>query len=160
MRPLSGPDKPTILVFESTSVTIRDLAVGASAGPGVLVQGAKEPNARDIRLLRLTVEAAKRGGIEIATGVGVEVRDCRVKMADKCSNSPAVVVRAEDVVIEDNELVVGVRARRRLGERPRWAGCSSTGRCRDVVVRGNVIRGGIGNGITLGSVQLVDPRRL
>jgi len=164
--PGPGGGDPVILVRNSDGITIRDLGVMADEeGPGIRVAGGgakwlpfrrREPTV--IRLTGLTVTAATRSAIEVLAGVDVQVRDCLLAMEDVLSPFPALFFTAEDGLIEGcrmliigsapvNGRVTGVSAGR--------GGLQLAGTCERVRVRDNLIQGGIGNGITLGSVHLV-----
>lgn len=150
------------------------LGRGRDVGPSGILQHQ--------RLIDLFVRAATRPAIEVRGGSDVTIRECLIEMRDAPTEWPAIFFQGEDALIERN--VVRVRPRQfeaaererlaaRLGEWPRSiVGLLSEG---DPIVAGaglggmqigglservriveNVIQGGIGNGITLGSIRIVD----
>jgi hypothetical protein len=160
--------EPAIRVRRSQRIVIRDLAVLAdAAGPGVLVEGGAEAGTKrilvrrstiDVRLSDLAIGAATRGAIEIHGGQAIQVRDCLLRMDDVATAWPALFFVADDGVIEGNEIIVeGVSSPDRPFQATAALGGIQIGGTSDrVLVRGNRIQGGIGNGITLGSVRAID----
>ena len=156
-----------ILVRNSSAITIRDLTVLADdEGAGVRVMGggarwlaSDRGQPTRIRLTGLTVTAARRSAIEVLAGADVQVLDCLLGMEDILSAFPALLFIAEDGLIERCRLHIE-GALPRNGHVARVAagrgGLQLGGTCERVRVRDNLIEGGIGNGITLGSVHLVD----
>ena len=128
---------------------------------------------RDIRLLDLLVAAATRPAIEVRFAIGVTIRDCLLEMADQRSLWPAIFFQAEDGLIERNvirvrlaEFTRGDRLATLTGEatlagfRPMTAGAGLGGiqiggLSEALRIIDNLIQGGIGNGITLGSIRAV-----
>lgn len=163
-----GEAEAAVTVRRSARIVIRDLAVLADrSGPGIVIEGGAEAGTKrisvrrstqDVRLSGLAVAAATRGAIEVHGGQTIVVRDCLLRMDDVATAWPALFFMADDGVIERNEILVdGVaspdrpyRARAALG------GMQIGGTSDRVLVRGNRIQGGIGNGITLGSVRAID----
>jgi hypothetical protein len=70
------------------------------------------------------------------------------------SLAPAVIVRADNVLIEGNSILIGPHIGRIASA---LGGIQLRGGCERVEIRRNLIRGGNGNGITLGSFRLEPP---
>ena len=166
-----GVAAPVIEIRDSQRITVEHLRVEADdTGIGVLVdstgtqviEGVAPPPARDIRLDDLSVFAATRSAIEVRGAFVVRIRDCRIVMADVASSWPGIFFIADDGLIERNVVRVappkfpvvdeGVRvvADAALG------GIQLGGTCERVHVVDNVIQGGNGQGIVLGSIVVVD----
>ncbi len=161
---------PVFHVRDSQEIRIESLAITAhSTGIGVLVEETDprllDPDATpplpvyDVRLAGLEVEAATRSGIEVRGGTAIEIVDNLVEMDDVAGQWPAVAVEAEDVLIEHNILRVEPNASSdgvnlgpsvHLGVGGLWL----RGDSRRIRVIDNLIEGGIGNGITLGHVEM------
>ncbi len=137
-------------------------------------------DSRDIAIERLGIESGPRSAVEILRSHRVAVRQCVIQMRDIATLYPAIFARGEDLVLERN-LIDNLPARRTviaaagvpeagilrgpvdgvspppppvLAEATR-GGIQLGGRCERVRVLDNVIRGGIWNGITLGSVLVI-----
>jgi hypothetical protein len=165
---------PVFTITDSRGITIEDLAIiAATDAPGVLVE--REPRSQEIVLAGLYIEAAACSGIEVRDTLGLTIAHCEVIMADVFSAYPAVFVVARDALIEGNVLVAPARGEvgkmKALLDKARYGHVSDSvwltasngrgglqlgGLCRHVRVRDNLIIGGIGNGITLGSFRLVN----
>ncbi len=165
---------PVFTITACSGITIEDLAViAAPDAAGILVT--RRPRSNDIRLSCLYIEAAARSGIEVQAGVGVTIDHCEVIMADVFSPYPAVFLVARDGLVERNTLLAVGRGDegeiRDVVDSARYGyvglgtwttahdgrgGLQLGGQCRAVRVRDNLIMGGIGNGITLGSFRRID----
>ena len=133
----------------------------------------------DVTLEHLLVRAAKRSAVEVQIAFNVTIRRCRVEMKDVASLRPGIFVIAEDCLIEENVILVAegearifvAAVERRLNgselispldpdlATPAQAGLGGLqlgGTCERIRVINNVIARGIGNGITLGSLRIVD----
>jgi len=135
-------------------------------------------DSQDIAIERLGIEAGPRSAVEIARSQRVAVRQCVIQMRDMPTIFQAIWARGEDLVFERN--LVGILSRAGLAGGPGVAGFVQDsafdgtsppppvqlggmtrggiqlgGGCTRVRVLANVIRGGIFNGITLGSLVFV-----
>lgn len=119
-----------------------------------------------------------KSGIRMHTGYFVSITGCRVFFDDVNTENPAVFLSGDDIHFEHNQLMV--RSESRLFERPNlthgfkvegYSGISTRSRftaekatgglqlaggCERVRVIDNLIFRGIGNGITLGSVDVIE----
>jgi len=128
-----------------------------------------------LTLADLHIVAAARPAIEVQGALDATVRDCTIEMLDAEGDAPAAFFLGEDSLIERNV----VRVRTRIADRDRavawprdvlnlasegtpvvaqaaWGGLQLGGLSERVRVIENLIQGGTGNGITLGSIRLVD----
>lgn len=162
---------PVIHIVNSTGIHIESLAIEAhDSGYGILVEtqvvGALERRplpVLDIVLSKLFIRAATRSAIEVRGARFVTIEHCDIEMRDVAGSWPGVFVTAEDVLIERNTIRVlpvpqstdplttfvavgGVG----LG------GLQIGGTSERVRIIDNLIQGGRGNGITLGSVIVVN----
>jgi hypothetical protein len=163
---------PVFTIRDSEGITIESLGVIAGdAAAGVLVE--RRPFNREIHLSHLYVEAAKASAIEVQDVIGVVIDNCEVLMTDVFSAFPAVFLVAKDGLFERNTLVAPVRqaqnkelvsaAHHGLSGLSSWTtahdargGLQLGGQCRAVRVLDNLIVGGIGHGITLGSFRAIN----
>ncbi len=172
----AAPPAPVFHITESQNISILSLAVEAhDQGVGVLLDGRPlevisiEEHGHEAPLLNITLEglhvrAAARAAIEVQFGYNITIRGCRLKMRDVVTTWPALFLIGEDSSIEDNYLLIdteneveGVQALNPLDplffHRPTHAlgGLQLGGACERIRVIDNVIVGGIGTGIVLGS---------
>jgi hypothetical protein len=157
-----GAPAPVIHILGRSDVRVESLSVQAQEdGVGVLVEtDAEGVTPERVALRCLDLEAARQPAIKALGARGLTVRDCRVRMQDLASPWHALYLRADDVLLEHNdiqvvpgtlaagttELVIGAGR----------GGLHLAGTCEGVRIVDNLIQGGIGNGITLGSVVVVD----
>lgn len=153
-------DQPVIRIVDAEHTRIDSLMLVAhSTGPGVLVQDA--PLSRHVTLHGLHINAATRSAIEVQAGEFVTIESCRVFMSDVASPWPGVIVTADDVLIEHNVIQVQrtgtVGAAGGSGETSAGRGGLQLGGTSERVrVIDNLIEAGIGNGITLGTLEEVN----
>ncbi|HEX8180800.1 MAG TPA: DUF6519 domain-containing protein [Pyrinomonadaceae bacterium] len=178
-RPATGNNPfaaPVIHVRESQNIKLESLAVEAAQyGFGILLEGPppatvdignqKQMQLRSVALKNLHVRAARLSAVAAHTGLFLSITDCQIAMHDEPTSWPAVFFVAEDSVIERNVIRViskreeagGAGVVSQLGEEnviPAEAGRGGLllgGTCARVRVINNLIQGGMGNGITLGS---------
>jgi ribosomal protein L7/L12 len=162
----SDTSPPAVTLRGATNVSVESLQVEASEeGIGVLVEGAGERRlSSDIRLLALTLRAQRDSAIKVLGGRHLVIRDCRIAMADVFSPWPGIFLVADEVLIEHNVIRVVPRERGEtrlttaavVGEGAGRGGLQIGGTAERVRVIDNLIEGGIGNGITLGSLEEID----
>lgn len=162
---------PVIHISNSQNIKIESLAVIAhDTGIGILLEDLPPDEEiperlplREITLYDLHITAATRCAIEVHGGSFITILGCNIEMKDVPSPWPGIYFIGEDSLIENNvirvqslrEDVAGVE----LGNIPASAGLGGlqiAGTCERVRVINNLIEGGIGNGITLGSIQIID----
>ncbi|MGH8583540.1 MAG: DUF6519 domain-containing protein [Gammaproteobacteria bacterium] len=161
---------PVIHIVNSTGIRIESLAVEAhDTGYGILVetQAGGDLDQRplpvlDIVLTKLSVQAALRSAIEVRGARFVTIEHCDIDMRDVAGGWPGLFVTADDALIERN--TIRVLPSRRLTDSPAFVaiggvglgGMQIGGTSERVRIIDNLIQGGRGNGITLGSVIIVN----
>ena len=162
-----GKAEPVFHVLNAGAITLQHMLVesdrdgiGVLLEPGSTLKEQRRGVLRQIVLDDLLVRAASRTGIECRGGEDVTVRDCTVSLADMRSLWPGIFFIAHQGLLEGNRVLVAGRVAAPLEDdvvaaRAGLGGIQLGGGCRRVRVIGNVIHGGVGNGITLGSVRLL-----
>jgi hypothetical protein len=154
-----APAAPVLRIASSAVITVERLALVAQpTAPGIRVDAT--PLSQDLRLAALHISAGPRSAIEIPAGRRITIADCTIRQNDAPGPWPAVFSAADDVRIVGNSVEV-VPTTPPTGGAPSVqagrGGVQLGGGSERVRVLDNVIRGGIGNGITLGSLQVVGP---
>jgi hypothetical protein len=148
---------------------LRAVADDAGARPGFLIEGSQ-----DIAIEHMGIEAGPRSAVEIVESSRIALRDCVIQMRDEPSLYAAIFARGEDLLIARN--LIDTLPRRdgaTLSEAELNGPCDGAspappavlahasrggiqlgGGCERVEVVDNAIRGGVGNGITLGSLLI------
>ena len=160
-------------IRDSQGVRIESLAIIAhDQAPGVLLdQGAavilRETNTaerfplRDIELIELAVRAVFRSAIEARGVDDLSIRECLINMADAAGGWPGIFLIGDDGLIERNtirgliDLRRGATGLKIPGSRG-VSGIQLGGGCDRVRVIDNLIQSASGQGITLGSLKLVN----
>lgn len=168
---------PAIHIVGSRGITVDSLAIQAEPqGAGILLDGADTAAAddaarraveqiagvRDVTLLNLRITAAARSAIEAHDAATVAIEHCDIRMLDVPGAWPGIFFTGDDSVLARNQ--IRVRSRRQTDDGSTWplpasaaiGGLQIGGTSDDVRIIDNLIQGGIGNGITLGSVLVVD----
>jgi hypothetical protein len=171
------PSPPAIHVVGGQGITVEDFAVRSHpTGVGLLFEGVDPAFPESKRAARLNTVVVSRmliGGeqesaLRIVNGSDILVQDCVISVRDVSSREHAVYVLADDVRIERNRIIVRSRREQRrhttrtpeaetlLAGANHLGGIQIGGGSDRVHIAENVITGGRGNGITLGSLMLVD----
>ena len=173
-----GAETPAVIhVRGGRNITIDSLAVGAhETGAGLILEGLDSNFSDEQRigspltgaaLTQLHVTAATHSAIRVEHAREVVIRECVVRMEDAVCLDHAIFALGDDMLIERN--VVEVTARKletatfvsvaaagfSSGSLSR-GGIQIGGTSDRVRLRDNLIRGGAGNGITLGSLIFID----
>jgi len=181
---LPGTYDESVVVAHRANIVIHGCDARARVRAG-LVQDKTAPaflvvDSHDIAIERLGIEAGPRSAVEILRSQRVAVRQCVIQMRDLATLYQAIFARGEDLVIERNLIDnlprqniilaggagsgTGVLKGPADGASPppppvladaTRGGIQLGGGCERVRVLDNVIRGGIWNGITLGSLLVV-----
>lgn len=166
-RAPEGSGEPLLRITSASGIVVRRLAmVGAGAtcilaedDPAKRLKGA--PPAGELLLEDLALTIAGFGAIAAIEVAGCTVRRCKVAlvaMAKALSADPiagraaAIFLLGSDLTVEHSRVAAPAKADRlhlAVG------GIHIGGGSERVIIRDNVIRGGNGHGITLGSVQFV-----
>jgi len=156
-----GGDLPNsgLVRITGSDVTLRDIAFETSAQ--IAVQVNEEDPAGDIAssgitLDRLHIFADQRAGEGGQTRTGIDARrvrdlavtECHVSMDGSLTDDAAVMIRGQDMTVA-HCLIESLPAE---GTSSAWAGLQIGGGSQSVNVIRNIIRGGVGHGITLGSL--------
>jgi len=167
------PDRAVFHVKDSHNIAIEHLAVDAhDTGIGIFLEGTVgqlngggidtgDPGLqRGVHLVDLFMTAAGRSAIEARGGAEIFIRDCNIEMEDVRSSWAAIFFMGEDGWIEHNVIHVrpNVEALSEGTPIPNGAGFGGIhigGTSERVHIVENLIQGGIGNGITLGSIIVV-----
>lgn len=155
---------PALVQILAARVELRDLHLSTRGQVGVLVGSRAETNdfVEDVTLARLEIVADQRAGeggqtrsaVDVRQGRRVIVRDCRLSMDGSVSDEAVISVQGEDLGVEHNRIEsyeVG-------GSFGAWGGLQIGGGSSKVRAHRNRIVGGVGHGITLGSVRWVPVR--
>lgn len=157
-RVIAPAPAPVFHLAGPSRIRIEGLYVEAhEEGIGILVEtAAEEVVPEDIVLQALGIQAARDSAIKLLGPRAVVIRDCVVTMLDLPSPWHALYLRCHDAVVEHNTITVAptppdddVGAATVTAGR---GGVHLAGTCERVQLIDNRIAGGIGNGITLGSV--------
>jgi hypothetical protein len=161
-----GTAQPVITIAGALNTRIESLALFAhSTGVGVFLS--EKPDAHHTLLRDLFISASTRSAIDARGGTFLTIEHCRILMSDTSSPYPGIFVIGDDILIERNSIQIAPRDigpvaapvlnngfNTSLGTAGR-GGLQIGGTSERVRVINNLIRGGIGNGITLGTLKLV-----
>ncbi|MDT7778841.1 MAG: hypothetical protein QOC99_1353 [Acidobacteriota bacterium] len=162
LRTHAGDAHPALIHVLAPRVTVRELSLETRGQIGLLA-GREELDADfladDLVLERLFVDADERAGvggqarsgIDVRRGRRVLIRECELMMRGSVSDEAGLFVRGENIRVEGCRIET---ARTNDGFAA-WGGLQIGGRTRGVEVRRNRIIGGLGHGITLGSLEWV-----
>ena len=164
----TGSDQPVLLVRNSLDITVSSLAFMATEGVAIELEGTYGPTntvapitgrlAR-VKLTDLDILARDRAAILGRSGRLVHVKGCRILLKPlvralgedpEIGRQAAVFLAGNDLLVEGNRIIAtGDVQHTALG------GLHIGGGSERVEIRRNVIEGGNGNGITLGSISFV-----
>ncbi len=161
-----GIADPVIHITNSTDIKIENAAIQAhDTGIGILIDEAARDQFRRIRALqvsniflsKLTISAAARSAIETHSGKYITITGCSILMKDVPGSFPGIYFTGDNSLIENNTIrVAPVRvvefALSAVSVSAALGGLQLAGTCENIKVINNLIEGGIGNGITLGSI--------
>lgn len=162
VRTPAGDTHPALIHVLAPRVTIRELALETLGQVGVLA-GQEElnadPVADDLGLECLTLVSDERAGvggqaraaIDVRRGRRALIRECEVTMRGSVSDEAGMFVRGEDIHVEGCRIET-IRTDEAFAA---WGGLQIGGASRRVQVRRNRIAGGLGHGITLGSLEWI-----
>lgn len=157
----NGP-APVFHIAARSRVRIESLAIDAGdQDVGVLVAPLQDGGglASDIVLRDLDIHGGADAALKVLGARRLTLRDCRIRMRDLPGPWHAVYLLAREALVEHNTLVVAPRQRFEaagIGVQSGRGGLHLAGTCEQVRVVDNLIQGGVGNGITLGSVEAVE----
>lgn len=160
----AGGTVPVIQILGSHNISVLNVQVSADSDQvGIQVDADDQgvPSGK-VKLSGLEVHASTRSAVEILSCNGFSLTDSFIEMEDASSPWPGVFLSCVDALIEHNTLTVeeygavdpetgavgGIVAGR--------GGLQVAGTSEHIRIIDNLIQGGIGNGITLGSVVEID----
>jgi uncharacterized protein DUF6519 len=182
-RPPAAPATiaaPVIQVLGGYNITIDSLAVEADgSGVGILLEGinfdfidrAGHQRLSHVTLFQLLASAAAQSAIRAQFVDQLTIRECEVRMQDTVCLDHAIFALGDDMLIERNLVEVPLRTDRTspisttgtaATTRSFFRGTQSRGGIQiggtsdRVRIINNLIRGGSGDGITLGSLIFID----
>ena len=151
---------PVFSITGKNHIAIEGLRIDAhDSGIGILAtEDAQGVISHHLRLENLDINAAKDSAIKMLDARHLRITDCKIVMADEHSEWSAMYLKAKDVLVEHNAMRVEetTQADGSTAVTAGRGGLHIAGNSRHVQVIDNHISGGIGNGITLGSVEQVD----
>jgi hypothetical protein len=162
IRTPTGETAPALVHLLASRLTLRELALETQGQIGVLAgtgEPTEEPASEDLVLERLFVTADERAGvagqarsaIDVRGGRRVLVRACEVEMLGSVSDEAGLFVRGEDIHVEGCR----IETARTQDAFTAWGGLQVGGGSRRVEIVRNHIVGGLGHGVTLGSLEWV-----
>lgn len=172
---VAGLAQALLTIRDSSGIVVRKLAMEGTAGECVVALGGAVSFAKRIRLADLLLEdlhltASDVGAVAVFEIRGCTVRRCQVSLERMSEglNENTTAGRAAALFLVGDQLTVEhcrIEAERGRGviqrpsERQRLAagGIHIGGGSDHVIIRDNVIAGGNGHGVTLGSVQYLPP---
>ncbi|HVR47476.1 MAG TPA: DUF6519 domain-containing protein [Candidatus Binatia bacterium] len=156
-----NPTDPVILIEDSSNIIIRDIAIQATKGPGIAWASPvlQRPRVSNVTLARLEISARDMSAIDGRAGDNIAVEGCRVQIHPLSGNdtidpkssiglSPAIFLLGKQIRVERNDVLVDAAPTRKTP----LGGIQIGGHSVDVEIIRNNISGGLGNGITLGSL--------
>jgi hypothetical protein len=154
--------EPVIHIDAARNVHIDKLQIVAQDGPGILVDRSRGPTYY-ITLRELEVSAGAFSAIAVYGGQRMVISDNTIVMEDVASPWPGLFLSADDVLVEHNAVVVEPEVRAKTERRvpsvsSGRGGVQIGGFSERISIIDNLIQGGIGNGITLGTLREVDGR--
>jgi Family of unknown function (DUF6519)/Right handed beta helix region len=164
LRTPQGDANPALVHVLAPRVTVRELTLETFGQIGVLAGKEDleaDPLADDLVLERLFVDAGERAGvggqtrsaIDVRLGRRVLVRECELTMGGQSvSDEAGMFVRGEDIRVEGCRVVTAADAE---GHHVAWGGIQIGGASNRVQLRRNRVEGGLGHGVTLGSLRWV-----
>jgi len=165
--PSNNNASPVIHVIGGQSITIDSLAITAhETGIGLLLEG---PPTFNVTLTQLLVRAATQSAIRAQFLQQLTIRECQVQMLDMVCRDPAIFALGDDMLIERNvvETVTGIVDPDGTGpaiggfylfspQSNSRGGIQIGGGSDRVRLTENLIQGGTGTGINLGSLIFIN----
>lgn len=145
---------PVIKITRAQNIKIESLALFAhNAAPGIQITN--DAPSHNITMTCLTITAATRSAIECDDGSSITIKNSTILMEDTSTPWPGIFLIGEDVLIEGNTVTIKNTKQLSSGVMTASAGRGGIqigGTSERVRIVNNLIQGGMGNGITLGSI--------
>lgn len=157
---------PVISIVSSKNIRIESLfIISKHNGEGVLIrEPARDPEGiipfiecERIELVNLRIQAGERSAIRCAVVTFLDILDCTIQMRDERTQWPGIFVIGTEVLIKDNFITTEISKKMINAGR---GGIQIGGNSEQVRIINNHIKNGLGDGITLGSLSLVDDREI
>jgi hypothetical protein len=167
-EPRGASDSPGDASSGITSEMYRPAAVTPPATPyqPTAIERLTPSTPRIITLSHLHVVATAAPAIDVRNGFGITIKDCLVEMRGGSGRWPPTIhlTRASMLRIERNVVTLLAQTRSRAagdtrGQTAALGGVQIGARCADALLSENLIQGGIGNGITLGSLMSAEAEK-
>lgn len=164
-------NEPVIRIENSQNIRIESVFIAAkNTGAGIYIRElAEDPDGvntsfrnRSIVLSELCISAGESSAIRCDEAIDLTIQHCQVNMRDVATEWPGIFVIGTDVLIEGNTvlatnaIVAGAAAGQTGVVRAARGGIQIGGNSFQVRVINNTIKNGIGDGITLGSLSLIE----
>ncbi len=160
LRDKSDGKAPIVSILDSNEIELDSFRVEAPGTIGILVRGRMKRPCIDIDIHGLEMEARDRFAIICRYVRKLRIEHCDISLLELAEaftigkpwgNEPAVFMLGQDMLFERNE--IRNKAARSLVSA--MGGLQVGGGSLDVQIRRNLISGGNGNGITLGSIVYI-----
>ncbi len=165
----AGDPRPLLTIIGASGIVVRRVAMTNLLGEAILADAAAAfaakafaaKTSRAITAEDLAIDCADRPAIFINGGGAHVVRRCRValqplskSLADDpaIGRAAAIFLSGRELLVEHSRITLGDEAAR---SRTPAGGIHIGSRSRAVIIRDNLIEGGNGHGITLGTAQFV-----
>jgi hypothetical protein len=175
--PDGGPFGALLSIASSQRITVRDLAFEARGETAVRIgDPGQSSGVTTLRLENLSIatqpraSVASRGAVEVHRATDVRIERCRVRMAGTLSDATAVFLQGTEIHLIGCEIFTAADQRIPQNQAVAlgitqasfaWGGVQIGGGSSRIRVRDNWIVGGLGHGVTLGSLEWVavnDPK--
>lgn len=157
---------PVVTIENSQNIRIESLSIVASPiGEGIhILESAPDPDGvlpffknREIELFELEVQAGERSAIRCDEGTIIHIQDCIIQMRDVRTEWPGIFAIATELLIQNNLITTENDSAMVNSAR---GGIQIGGNAEQVRIINNHIKYGLGDGITLGSLSLVDDQEI
>jgi hypothetical protein len=160
-----GGDDPLLIIESSHAILVRRVAMINTLAEAILADIPEVGNkfgSSAITAEDLLIDAADRPAIHINGGRAHSVRRCRIALHSlsrslgedpAIGRSAAIFLRGGDLLVEQCRITLAPRRRDR--SRTPAGGIHIGSGARGVMIRDNLIQGGNGHGVTLGTVRFV-----
>jgi hypothetical protein len=101
----SNREGPIFRVVDSQCITLRDMEMVTLGGTAIVLEGSKPETLKEIYIAHNRILAFKQA-IQVRRGMGIYIRDNRIRMLDRQDAGVAIQLLAEDSVIERNDIGV------------------------------------------------------
>jgi hypothetical protein len=157
-----GEDAPLLTILDASNITVRRLAMAARSVTAIRMERGGEEGALDsILLSELAITAADHAAIMGFDGTAIAITQCRITLEattvpldddPAVGREPAIYLGGEQLSVERCRILANPT--RNAMSQP-LGGIQIGGGSERVLIRHNVIEGGNGHGVILGSIRFV-----